>query len=409
MAYRTFVIPRTILSGPGALEGLSNVPGQRVLLVTAPGIRALGLVERVEKIVKKSGAETVAYDQVEPDPSKETARSVFALAQSFKPDLIIGLGGGSAMDTGKAAWVLYEHPDLAERSFQDFIREVSRRELRKKARYAAIATTSGTGSEVTSAAVITDRDVTPPVKAGFGSRHMVPDVAIADPELTVSMPPGITANTGLDAMVHACECYILISPSDMVDPLALWSARTIQEWLPRAVDNGEDLTARDKMHLASLQAGIAFSNGRLGLVHAAAHEIGATFGVPHGLANAFMLCPVFAFLYPAYRNRMSGLASHLGVTGPDDVTRVNNLLDALDRFKERVGIPRGMKDSGLDEQSFMAKVERISEVYVERLERIPVVKELTAAERRSRGIPASSDDMKQLFVHAWNGTRAILE
>ena len=408
MAYRTFVIPRTIMSGPGALEGLSTIQGQRVLIVTDPGIRALGYVERVEKIVKNNRAETAVYDKVEPDPSRETAWSAFALAQTFKPDLIIGLGGGSSIDTGKAAWVLYENPDLAEVSFQDFIREVPHRELRKKARYVAITTTSS-GSEGTSVAVITDHDITPPFKAGFGSRHMVPDVAIVDPELTVSMPSDITANTGLDALVHAIECYVLISPNDMVDPLALWSARTIQEWLPKAVDNGDDMTARDKVHMASLQAGIAFSNGRLGLVHRTAHEIGAAFGIPHGLANAFMLCPVFAFLYPAYYNRLSGLASHFGIVGADDITRVSGLLDALDRFKERVGIPRAIKDSGLDEQIFMAKIDRISEVHMERLERLPMVKELTAVERRSRGIPASPDDMKQLFIHAWNGTRATLE
>jgi len=195
----------------------------------------------------------------------------------------------------------------------------------------------------------------------------------------------------------------------MVDSLALWSARTIQEWLPRAVDQGDDMEARDKMHLASLQAGIAFSNGRLGLVHGAAHEIGGTFGVPHGRANAFMLCPVFAFLYPAYRVRLSGLASHLGVTGPDDQGRVGNLLEALDRLKERVGIPRAMKDSGIDEATFLAKVGAISEAYVARMERSPVIRELNASERRARGIPATADDMKELFMHAWNGTRAELE
>ena len=409
MAYSTFVVPRNIIHGPGALAGLATVPGRRVLIVTDPGVRALGFVERVEKILKDNGAATAVFDQVEPDPSKETAWSVFSMAQEFKPDLFVGLGGGSSMDTGKAAWVLYEHPELAERPFLEFIREVPRRELRKKATYAAIATTSGTGSEVTAAAVITDRSVDPPFKAGFGSRQLVPDVAIADPELAASMPPHVTANTGLDAMVHATECYVLTPPSDMVDSLALWSARTIQEWLPRAVDQGDDMEARDKMHLASLQAGIAFSNGRLGLVHGAAHEIGGTFGVPHGRANAFMLCPVFAFLYPAYRVRLSGLASHLGVTGPDDQGRVGNLLEALDRLKERVGIPRAMKDSGIDEATFLAKVGAISEAYVARMERSPVIRELNASERRARGIPATADDMKELFMHAWNGTRAELE
>ena len=408
MAYRAFVAPRSILYGPGALDGLSTIPGQRALIVTDPGVRAVGLVERVEKILKDKGATTAVFDKVEPDPSKETVKSIFKQAQVFKPDTFVGLGGGSSMDAGKAAWVLYEHPDLAQRPFLEFIQEVPRRELRKKARYAAISTTSGTGSEVTGVAVITDHDVDPPFKAGFGSRQLVPDVAIADPELAASMPPQVTANTGLDALAHATECYVLTPPSDMVDPLALWAARTIQEWLPEAVDDGADMEARSKMHLASLQAGLAFSNGRLGLVHAAAHQIGGTFGVPHGRANAFMLCPVFAFLYPAYRVRLSGLASQLGVSGEYERTRVANLLDALDRLKERVGIPQAMRDSGLEESVFMAKVGGISEAYVERLERSPVIRELTADERRSRGIPATADDMKDLFMHAWNGTRPEL-
>ena len=394
--------------GPGALDGLSTVPGRRVLVVTDPRIRALGFVERVEKILSSNGATTAVFDTVEPDPSKETVRSVFEQAQVFKPDMLVGLGGGSSIDVGKAAWVLYEHPDLAQRPFAEFVQEVPRRELRKKARYTAISTTSGTGSEVTGAAVIADHDVDPPVKVAFGSRQLVPDVAIADPELTASMPPQVTANTGFDALVHATECYVLTQPSDLVDPLALWAARTIQEWLPEAVDDGAEMEARSKMHLASLQAGLAFSNGRLGLVHAAAHQIGATFGVPQGRAKAFMLCPVFAFLYPAYRVRLGGLASHLGVSGQDERTRVSNLFEALDRLKERVGIPRAMKDSGLEESVFMTEVDRMSEAYLARLERSPVIRELTGEERRARGIPATSQDMRDLFMYAWNGTRPEL-
>jgi len=394
--------------GAGALDGLSTVPGSRVLIVTDAGIRALGLVERVEKILKDNGATTAVFDKVESDPSKETVRSVFEQAQALKPDMLVGLGGGSPIDAGKAAWVLYEHPDLAQRPFREFIQEVPNRALRKKARYTAISTTSGTGSEVTGAAVITDRDLDPPVKAVFGSRHLVPDVAIADPELAASMPPQVTADTGFDALVHATECYVLTPPSGMVDPLALWAARTIQEWLPEAVDDGAGMEARSKMHLASLQAGLAFNNGRLGLVHAAAHQIGATFGIPQGRAKAFMLCPVFAFLYPAYRVRLSGLASHLGVSGENERTRVSGLLDTLDRLKERVGIPRAMKDSGLQESTFMDQVDRISEAYMERLERSPLIRELTTEERRARGIPAVSDDMRGLLMHAWHGTTSEL-
>ncbi len=406
--YRTFTTPRNIYYGPGALESLSTVPGQRALIVTDSVVRGLGLVERVEKILHANNIETAVFDKVEPDPSKETVWSAFHVAQDFKPDLFIGLGGGSSIDTGKAAWVLYEHPDLAERPFLEFIGEVARRELRKKARYVAIATTSGTASEVTSAAVVTDHDMKPPFKAGFGSRQLVPDVAIADPELAASMPPAVTANTGFDALIHAIECYVLTRPSDMVDSLALWAANTIWEWLPEAVTNGTNMEARDKMHLASLQAGMAFSNGRLGLVHGLAHQLGAVFHTPHGRANAFMLCPVFAFLYPTHKARLSSLATSLGIAGQDDQAKIANLLTGLDKLKEKVDIPLAIKDSGLAESEWQEQLELISNDYMNQFARSPAAARLTPEYRRAMGIPVSTDEVKELFVHAWNGTRAEL-
>lgn len=409
MAYRTFVVPRHIFYGPGAIESLATIPGERALIVTDPGIRQLGLVERVERLLQANKITTAVFDKVEPDPSKDTAWNVFHTAQEFKPDLFIGLGGGSSMDAGKTAWVLYEHPNLAERPLTEFLREASRRELRKKAKYVAIATTSGTGSEVTGAAVITNRDAKPPQKTGFGSRHLVPDIAIADPELAATMPPTVTADTGFDAMVHAIECYVLSRPSGMVDSIALWAAKTIREWLPKAVDNGKDMQARDQMHLASLQAGMAFSNGRLGLVHGLAHHLGAVFGVPHGRANAFMLCPVFAFLYPSHKARLSGLATLLGMSGQDDQTRVSNLLSGLDKLKDETGIPLAIKNAGLDESEFMEQAELFASVYMERLAQSPNADRLTPEFRRQNGIPQSTDDITGLFMHAWNGTRAEIE
>lgn len=408
MAFRRFVVPRTIVYGPGALEHLSTVSAQRALIVTDPGVRVLGLAERVEKTFQSSNIATAIFDQVEPDPSKETAWAAFTLAQEFTPDIIIGLGGGSPIDTGKTAWLLYENPDLAERPFLEFLIEARRRELRKKARYVAIATTSGTGSEVTSAAVITDRSVDPPNKAGYGSVQLVPDIAIADPELAASMPPAVTANTGYDALVHATECYVLTPPSDMVDPLALWSAQTIIEWLPKAVANGDDMEARDKMHLASLQAGMAFSNGRLGMVHGTAHLIGATHHIPHGRANAFMLCPVFAFLHTGYKARLSALASHLGVDGKDDRAKVTNLLALFDDLKKKIGIPLAIKDSGLEESEWRAHLGPIAASYMAAFNRIPNLSELSPEARHTQGIPASNEEAEAIFMHAWNGTRVEL-
>jgi alcohol dehydrogenase class IV len=409
MAFRTFITPRTIYYGPGALQSLTSIGGQRALIVTDPGVRAQGLVAKVEQICASGNIKTAVFDKVEPDPSKETSWAVFALAEEFKPDLIIGLGGGSSIDAGKTGWVLYEHPDLAKLAFMDFLREVGRRELRKKARFVAISTTSGTGSEVTSAAVVTDRSVNPPYKAGFGSRHLVPDVAIADPELAASMPPAVTANSGYDALVHATECYALSQPSDMVDALAIWSARTIFDWLPKAYTQGNDMQARDKMHLAALQAGIAFSNGRLGIVHGMAHVIGATFGIPHGRANAFMLCPCFAFLYPAYKARLISLAGLLGISGTDENAMINNLLARLDDLKKKVGIQLAIKDSGLDKKRFEEMLELISVDYFNQVNRSPINSRMSVEERRKAGVPASLDDVRGLFLHAWNGTRAEIK
>jgi len=391
------------------LQSLTTVGGQRALIVTDPGVRAQGLVAKVEQICAAGNIKTAVFDKVEPDPSKETSWAVFALAQEFQPDLIIGLGGGSSIDAGKTAWILYENPDLANLKFMEFLREASRRELRKKARYIAISTTSGTGSEVTSAAVVTDRSVNPPYKAGLGSRHLVPDIAIADPELAASMPPVVTANSGYDALVHATECFALAPPSDMVDSLAIWSARTILEWLPKAYNQGSDMQARDKMHLAALQAGIAFSNGRLGIVHGMAHVIGATFGIPHGRANAFMLCPCFAFIYPAYKARLNSLAGYLGVSGQDDHTLMNNLLINLDNLKKKVGIELAIKDSGLDKKRWDEMLEPISVDYFAQVNRSPVNSKMSVEERRKAGVPASLDDVRGLFLHAWNGTRAEIK
>jgi len=408
MAFRAFITPRQIFYGPGAVQSLSMVGGTRALIVTDPGVRAQGILDKVQKILEPLNIQTAVYDKVEPDPSRETVAAVFALAQEFKPDLFIGLGGGSSIDAGKCGWVLYENPDMIKLPFLDFLREVGRRELRRKARYVAISTTSGTGSEVTAAAVVTDRSVSPPFKAGFGSRHLVPDVAIADPELAASMPPAVTANSGYDALVHAVECYVLTAPSDLVDSLAVWAARTIMEWLPKAFAHGDDIQARDKMHLAALQAGIAFSNGRLGVVHGLAHQIGATHLVPHGRANAFMLCQCFAWLYPTHKARLVSLANLLGVSGRDDRAKVNNMLIDFDNLKKKVGIPLAMKQSGIDKKRFDEMLEPISADYMAQQMRSPIVSRQSAEERRAAGVPTSVEEVKALFMHAWNGTRPEL-
>jgi alcohol dehydrogenase class IV len=407
MPYLTFANPRTIHHGPGAVESLSAIPAKRALVVTDTGVRDLGFVDRMEKVLKSQNTKVIVFDQVEPDPSRETAYNIFSMAQDFKPDVFIGLGGGSSIDAGKAAWVFYEHPDIAEMHLFDVQKAVTARVLRNKARYIAVPTTSGTGSEVTGVAVITGRDIKPPLKVGFRSPEMKPDIAIADPELAASMPPSVTANTGFDALVHAIECYVLTPPSDMVDALSIWAAKTIWKWLPEAVANGGNMVARDKMHLAALQAGMAFGNGRLGSVHLLSHEISAIFGIAHGRANAFMLCPVFAFLYPTHSARLASLCDLLGFSGEDDRAKITNLLNGLDKLKQKVGIPLAMSEE-ITEDVFSAQLESLAESYSDyviekRLEA------LTPEQCRADGWPVSDEEVKALYNHAWNGTRDPLE
>lgn len=403
MPGRTFIVPRFIYSGQGSLDSLSMVTGKRAFIVTDTVMRKLGILEQVEKILHSSKTETRVFDQVEPEPSKDTAWKVASEMADFKPDLIVGLGGGSSMDVGKVAWVIYEHPDMAGLSFANFESEFRNRELRKKARYVAIATSSGTGSEVTSSAVVIDRDVNPPYKAGLWSRQIIPDVAIVDPNLTISMPPSVTANTGFDALIHAIECYVLIESNDLVDHLALGAAKTIFEWLPKAYANGKDINARDKMHTASLEAGMAFANGRLGAVHVPAHDIGAEFHIPHGLANALMLCPVFAWLYPSRPQRFDDLAESLGVTGRGPKERMTNLLTALDKLKTSVGVPLAIKDTGIDSKKYHSEIDAIVNAYMIRLGNN--IARLPTERRIATGFTWTAEDTKQLFVHAWNGTR----
>ena len=408
MAFRAFVVPRHIYTGPGALENLSTVEAKRALIVTDSTLRKLGIVERVEKILHTSNIETHIFDQVEPEPSIQTARAVFSVAQDFKPDLIIGLGGGSPMDVGKIAWVLYENPDMASLSFPEFRDEVPNCELRKKARYVAIATTSGTASEVTPGAVAVDLSMNPPYKTGVGTKEMVPDIAIVDPELTVSIPPDVTANTGFDALIHAIECYILEPPSAIVDSLSLWAAKTIWEWLPKAVANGKDLIAREKMHTASLQAGMAFGNARLGLVHDTGHILGSIFHIPHGRACAFLLCQSFALIYPTRKERFGSLATVLDITGRGHRGKAVNLLTHINELKQVVGIPLAIKDAGIDNARFQAELDNMADVYMNNFGQY--IAKMTPERRRvAGGHPVTSGGIKEFYTHAWNGTWAELK
>jgi len=394
MAQSAFISPREIYYGPGSIEVLGNVPEKRVLVVTDRTVRDLGLVERVVNILHANNAETLVFDKLEAEPEKSTVWSILPLAQEFQPDLFIGLGGGSCMDAGKIAWALYEHPEFALLPLGKIVEELRSRMLRIKARYVAISTTSGTGSEVTPVAVVSDHDTDPPSKPGLVSLQLIPDIAIADPELTVSMPPEVTANTGFDALAHATECYVLggRAKNNLIESLALGAAKTIVEWLPRAVVEGKNIEVREKMHLAALQAGLAFANGGLGFIHTLSHPLGAIFRIPHGRALALLLNASFAHVYPANKTRLSSMATALGITGESDRIKVSNLLASLEQLKKQIGIPLAIKDTGLEEAHFLAQLDTLVEGY--RSFSLNVV----------HSEPMSAAEAREIFIHALNGT-----
>lgn len=291
-----FKIPSKIYIEKNSIEYLHDmIEMEKVFIVTDQSMVQLGYVQKVTDMLA-ARQNKVTYElfcDVEPDPSIQTVKKGLVLMQSFQPDTIIALGGGSAMDAAKGMWLYYEHPEVnfddLKQKFMDIRKRAFRYpELGKKASLVCIPTTSGTGSEVTPFAVITDKETH--IKYPLTDYSLTPTVAIIDPALTMTLPASITANTGMDVLTHAVEAYVSVLASDYTDALALKAVQMVFEYLPRAVHNGKnDPEAREKMHNASCMAGMAFANAFLGMNHSMAHKIGAEFHVPHGLANAILL------------------------------------------------------------------------------------------------------------------------
>ena len=341
----------------------------------------LGYVEKVtDQLALRNNKVTYElFCDVEPDPSIQTVKKGLALMQSFKPDTIIALGGGSAMDAAKGMWLYYEHPEVnfddLKQKFMDIRKRAFRYpELGKKASLVCIPTTSGTGSEVTPFAVITDKETH--IKYPLTDYSLTPTVAIIDPALTMSLPASITANTGMDVLTHAVEAYVSVLASDYTDALALKAVQMVFEYLPRAVHNGKnDPEAREKMHNASCMAGMAFANAFLGMNHSMAHKIGAEFHVPHGLANAILLPYTIRYngtkpekpgLWPKYKYynadlRYCELAKAIGL----EVTSLEQGVEAFAKAVWQLGTDCGitMKFSALDylnETDWFNAVEKLS-------------------------------------------------
>ena len=364
---------------PVALNELKTVMGKkRVFIVTDEFLFTHGYTKPITDKLDELGISHTTFFNVQPDPTLASAKEGAKAMEGFKPDCIIAIGGGSAMDAGKIMWVLYEHPevdfmDMAMR-FSDIRKRVyTFPKMGEKAYFIAIPTSSGTGSEVTPFAVITDEQTG--IKYPLADYELMPKMAIVDADMMMDAPKGLTSASGIDAVTHDLEAYASMMATDYTDGLALRSIKTIFEYLPTAYENGKDVVAREKMANAATMAGMAFANAFLGVCHSMAHKLGAFYHIPHGIANALMIDIVLRFnasktptkmgtfpqySYPHTLERYAEVADYLGLGGNTSEEKLENLIKAIDELKEKIGIKKTIRDYGVNEQEFLDSLDDLS-------------------------------------------------
>ncbi|HOA39917.1 MAG TPA: bifunctional acetaldehyde-CoA/alcohol dehydrogenase [Halanaerobiales bacterium] len=378
-----FRVPEKIYFKYGSLPmALKELEGRkRAFIMTDAPLYKLGYTDRVTEELDSIGIDYQLFAEVEPDPTISTVRKAVKQMNSFQPDIIIALGGGSPMDAAKIAWLLYEHPEAEFKELSMTFMDIRKRiykfpELGKKAYFVAIPTTSGTGSEVTPFAVVTD-DKTG-IKYPISDYELTPDMAIIDPELVLTMPAHLTAYSGIDALVHAIEAYVSVLSNEYTRGLALEAIRLVFKYLPSSYKNGsKDRKAKEKMHYAATTAGMAFANAFLGICHSMAHKLGSTFDIPHGLANALLINPVIRYnatdipvkqtafpqyKYPLAKTNYAKIADHLGLGGETEDEKVELLIQAIEELKEEVDIPTSIKAVGIPEDAFYKKLDEMAEL-----------------------------------------------
>ncbi|WP_455714841.1 bifunctional acetaldehyde-CoA/alcohol dehydrogenase [Anaerosporobacter sp.] len=366
---------------PVALDELKNVMGKKkVFIVTDSFLYKNGYTKCVTDKLDEMGIQHTTFFEVAPDPTLACAKEGAKAMRAFEPDCIIAIGGGSAMDAGKIMWVMYEHPeadfmDMAMR-FMDIRKRVYQfPKMGEKAYFIAVPTSSGTGSEVTPFAVITDEQTG--VKYPLADYELLPNMSIVDADMMMDQPKGLTSASGIDALTHALEAYASIMATDYTDGLALKSMKNIFAYLPSAYENGAaDVVAREKMADASTMAGMAFANAFLGVCHSMAHKLGAFHHLPHGVANALLITEVMKFnavhvptkmgtfsqyQYPHCMERYVECANFLGIQGKNDQEKFDNLLKAIEELKAKVGIKKTIAEYGVDEKYFLETLDKMVE------------------------------------------------
>lgn len=355
-----FTLPRDVYYGKNSLETLKTIKGKRAIIVVGGGsMRNFGFLQKVEDYLKEAGIETRLFENVEPDPSVETVMKGAKAMTEFNPDWIIAIGGGSPIDAAKAMWAFYEYPDT---TFEQLCIPFNFPELRTKAKFLAIPSTSGTATEVTAFSVITNYQNG--IKYPLADFNITPDIAIVDPALAETMPPKLVAHTGMDALTHAIEAYVSTLNSPFTDPLAIKAIQMVIKYLPSSYKGESD--AREQMHYAQCLAGMAFSNALLGIVHSMAHKTGAAFStghIVHGCANAMYLPYVIKYNAKdeTAKARYADIAKAIDLKGKDDDELVKALCDKIDEFNKILSIPKTLKEFGIIEEEFKEKIAAISE------------------------------------------------
>ncbi|MBE4907001.1 bifunctional acetaldehyde-CoA/alcohol dehydrogenase [Bacillus luteolus] len=376
-----FKVPPKIYFEKNSTQYLAKMPNiSKALIVTDEGMVKLGYVDKVLYYLRKRPdyVHCEIFSDVEPDPSIETVMKGAEMMASFQPDVIIALGGGSAMDAAKGMWLFYEHPETEFNGLKQKFLDIRKRivkypKLGGKAQFVAIPTTSGTGSEVTSFSVITDKKAN--IKYPLADYELTPDVAIIDPQFVMTVPKHVTADTGMDVLTHAIEAYVSVMANDYTDGLAIKAIQLVFDYLPTAYRNGSDELAREKMHNASTIAGMAFANAFLGINHSLAHKLGAEFHIAHGRSNTILMPHVIRYnatkpkkftAFPKYENfiadqRYAEIAKALGLPARTTEEGVESLIQAVVKLAKELEIPMSIEANGVDKATFESRVDFLAE------------------------------------------------
>lgn len=376
-----FKVPEKIYFEAGSIGYLEKMPNiSRAFIVTDPSMVKLGYVDKVLYHLRKRQeyVHSEIFSDVEPDPSFDTVNKGVKMMNEFKPDVVIAIGGGSAMDAAKGMWLFYEHPEADPEGLKLKFMDIRKRtykfpKLGEKAKMVAIPTTSGTGSEVTSFAVITDKKLNK--KYPLADYELTPDVAIVDTDLVMSLPQRITADTGMDVLTHAIEAYVSNMASDFTDGLAEKAIELVFKNLRDAYNDGANRFARERMHNASTIAGMAFTNAFLGINHSIAHKMGAEFHMAHGRINAILLPYVIKYnaskpskfvSFPKYEyfiadQKYAEISRKMGFAANTTEEGVNSLIEEINKLNRDLGIEKSFKEAGINEEEFLAKVDMLAD------------------------------------------------